>query len=233
VLVIGPGGGRDVLTALSLGSGPVTGVEINPLSVELMRTRFKTFSGGLYDGFPGVTIVNDEGRSYLRHTDAHYELIEASLVDTWAASAAGAYALTENSLYTVEAFEDYFAHLTPDGVVCFNRWFGDPPVESLRVVALAREALVRRGITNPADHVMVIRTDSADTHLASLGSILVKLSAFSSSEVARLSRYATDMGFVVPHVPGTKESASPLSGEQRDFGEVLGPRSAEFVALVR
>src|SRR5204862_3138014 len=81
VLVIGPGGGRDILTALSLGSGPVTGVEINPITVRLMRTRFRTFSGGLYDGFPGVRVVNDDGRSFLRRATVPYDLIEASLVD--------------------------------------------------------------------------------------------------------------------------------------------------------
>lgn len=144
VLVIGPGGGRDILTALSLGSGPVTGVEVNPLTVDLMRTRFRTFTGGLFDGFPGVTIVTDDGRSFVRHASTKYELIEASLVDTWAASAAGAYALAENNLYTVEAFEEYLDRLTPDGVVCLNRRFTDPPpAEALRVVSIAREALIR------------------------------------------------------------------------------------------
>jgi hypothetical protein len=235
VLVIGPGGGRDILTALSLGSGPVTGVEVNPLTVDLMRTRFRTFSGGLYDGFPGVTVVTDDGRSFLRRGTTKYELIEASLVDTWAASAAGAYALTENNLYTVEAFEDYFARLTPDGVVCFNRWFADPPVEALRVVSIAREALTRHGVANPADHIMIVRTDGADTptpSLASLGSVIVKLSPFSSEEIATLTRYASDMGFVLPYVPGATPAveAEPSTLEERDFHEILGPRSAEFVA---
>jgi hypothetical protein len=235
VLVLGPGGGRDILTALSFGSGPVTGVEVNPLTVDLMRTRFRTFSGGLYDGFPGVTVVTDDGRSFLRHGTKKYELIEASLVDTWAASAAGAYALTENNLYTVEAFEDYFARLTPDGVVCFNRWFTNPPVEALRVVSIAREALTRRGVTNPADHIMIVRTDPADTltpSQASLGSVIVKLSPFSPAEIATLTRYASDMGFVLPYQPGEAPpvDAAPSTSEERDFREILGSRSAEFVA---
>jgi hypothetical protein len=233
VLVIGPGGGRDILTALSLGSGPVTGVEINPITIDLMRTRFRTFSGGLYDGFPGVTVVHDEGRSFLRRGTARYDIIEASLVDTWAASAAGAYALTENGLYTVEAFEDYLAHLTPDGVICFNRWFTDPPAEALRVVSLAREALLRRGVRNPLEHVMVVRTDPTDTSMPApipLGSILVKLSPFSPQEIEALTRYAADMGFVLVYAPNQRFSpASSLTPEQRDFRAVLGPGAAEFV----
>jgi hypothetical protein len=220
-LIIGPGGGRDILTALSFGTGAITGVEINPITVDLMRTRFSTFTHGLYNGFPGVTIFTDDGRSFLRHGDARYDLIEASLVDTWAASSAGAYALTENSLYTVDAFSDYFDHLTPDGVVCFNRWFAIPPVESLRVVVLAREALARRGITNPADHVIVVRTDPDETGKVSLGSILVKLSAFSPSEIAAARVFASEMGFLLPYVPGQQGN---------DFSDLLGTRAAEMVA---
>jgi hypothetical protein len=226
VLVIGPGGGRDILTALSLGSGPVTGVEINPITVRLMRTRFRTFSGGLYDGFPGVQIVNEEGRSFLRRATVPYDLIEASLVDTWAASAAGAYALTENNLYTVEAFEEYLDHLTPDGVICFNRWFIDPPVESLRVVSLAREALARRGIGDPRGHVAVLRTDAAETLMSPLGSILVKKSPFTKDEIAALDRFATEMGFIVSYLPGAARAGTPPG----EFEALLGPEGTTFVA---
>ena len=229
VLVIGPGGGRDILTALSMGSGPVTGVEINPITVELMRSRFRTYSGGLYTGYPGVTVVNDEGRSFLRHGNERYDLIEASLVDTWAASAAGAYALTENNLYTVEAFEDYLDHLSDDGIVCFNRWFPQLPLESLRVVNLAREALRRRGVTNPAAHVMVVRTDSNETLSSSLGSIMVKRSPFTAAEVAALRAFADDMGFVVPYAPAPAPPPEDAAFEH-DFYDLLGPGGDAYVA---
>src|SRR6266508_6542497 len=89
VLVLGAGGGRDILTALQMRSGPVTAVEINPIKIELMREQFKDVTGGLYDNYPGVRIVHDEGRSFLRHESEPYDLIQASLVDTWAASSAG------------------------------------------------------------------------------------------------------------------------------------------------
>jgi hypothetical protein len=223
VLIIGPGGGRDILTALSFGAERVTGVEINPITIALMRGRFRTFTGGLYDGYPGVTIVNDDGRSYLRRLgrgEARYDLIEASLVDTWAASAAGAYALTENSLYTVDAFGDYFNRLTPDGVVCFNRWFPSPPMESLRVVSLIREALARRGIVDPAEHVMVLRTNPEETDMPSLGSILVKLTAFTPGEIAAARRFADEMGFLAPYLPGQVGN---------DFSALLGPEYQRFV----
>ena len=224
VLIIGPGGGRDILTALHMGSGPVTGVEINPITLSLLRTRFKTFSGGLYNDYPGVHMVNDEGRSFLRHGSQHYDLIQASLVDTRAASAAGAYALTENNLYTVEAFEDYLQHLTPDGVVSFTRWFSRPPVESLRVVSLAMAALNDLGVKDPAEHVFVIRTNPEDVLTASLGSILVKHSAFTAAEVAKLRAWAQELGFIVEYAPGT--SSEPAT----DFDRLLGTGSAAFIA---
>ncbi len=227
VLILGPGGGRDILMALVHGSGPVTGVEINPLTVELMRTRFRTFTGGLYAGYPGVTVVNDDARSFIGSAREQYDLIEASLVDTWAASAAGAYALTENNLYTVEAFEEYLERLTPHGMIAFNRWFSFPPVESLRVVGLAREALQRRGVKNPADHVMVVRTDPDRTHLPSLGSILVKRSAFSPAEVETARTFAADMGFLVSYAPG-----NAAADENSGFHELLGPNPAALAATL-
>jgi hypothetical protein len=102
-LVIGPGGGRDLATALVFGASRVDGVEINPIIAnDVMRDRFRAFSGDIYQ-HPKVRIAVDDGRSFVRRAPAQYDVIQASLVDTWAATAAGAYTLTENSLYTVEA----------------------------------------------------------------------------------------------------------------------------------
>src|SRR6202142_931599 len=226
VLVIGPGGGRAILTALHMGSGPVTGVEINPITLHLMRTRFRTFSGGLYDNYPGVRMINDEGRSFLRHSSEKFGVIQASLVDTWAASAAGAYALTENNLYTVEAFQDYLRHLAPGGVISFPRWFSSPPLESLRVVSLAVEALHREGFDNPSGSILVVRTNPDETFLASLGAILVKPAGFSDDEVARLRAWATKMGFVVDYAPDDGALGMPPN----DFHGVVGAGSADFIA---
>ena len=226
VLVIGAGGGRDVLTALHMGSGPVTGVEINPLTIQLMRQRFRTFTGGLYAGYPGVNIINDEGRNFVRHANAQYDLIQASLVDTWAASAAGAYALTENNLYTVEAFEDYLRHLTADGVITFSRWFAEPPVESLRVVTLAIDALQRQGVKDPAAHIFVVRTNQSETNLPSLGTILVKKSPFTPEELGKLREWSAKMRFLINYAPDDVAKGAELT----EFHHLLGLQSAQFVA---
>ena len=100
-----------------------------------MRDRFREFSGGIYTN-PRVRIAVDDGRSFVRRTPERYDVIQASLVDTWAATAAGAYTLTENTLYTVEAFDDYLDHLTDGGVLTITRWVFD----GLRLVSLAQEA---------------------------------------------------------------------------------------------
>lgn len=202
VLVIGAGGGRDVLAALAGGARSVAGVEINDVTVELMRTRFHDYTDGLYVDHPRVTITVEDGRSYVQHTEERFDLIQASLVDTWAASAAGAYALAENSLYTVDAVRDYLDKLTPDGIVSFSRWYADPPVETMRVVVLAREALAAMGVTDPSRHVMIVRTDPRMTRRPSLATVLVKKTPFTDAEQDALRGWASAMLFDLPYLPG-------------------------------
>jgi hypothetical protein len=159
-LIIGPGGGWDVARALASGSHDVTGVEINPIiATTIMRQRFPALSHNLY-GRPDVHLVVEDGRSFVRRSTDRYQVVQATLVDTWASTAAGAFALSENNLYTVDAVRDYLQHLTGDGVVAFTRWGFDPPRESLRLVSLAREALTQLGETGPARHVIVGREGS-------------------------------------------------------------------------
>ena len=224
VLVIGAGGGRDILTALSLGSGPVTGVEVNPLTIDLMKGQFAEFNGGIYAGYPGIEIVQDDGRNFVRRTDKRFQLIQASLVDTWAASSAGAYSLVENSLYTVEAFQDYLHSLTPDGMVSFSRWYANPPVEVLRVVVLATEALRREGIERPARHIAVVRTRQELTRVPSLATILMKRSPFTDEELTNLFDWAGEMRFTVALSP-TAEGG--VLGEPA-FVELLGPEANQL-----
>ncbi len=159
-LIIGPGGGWDVARALSYGSHDITGVEINPIiATTIMRERFPALSHGLYLR-PDVHIYVEDGRSFVRRSSAKYQVLQATLVDTWASTAAGAFALSENNLYTVDAFRDYLQHLTDDGVVAFTRWGFDPPRESLRLISLAREALSELGENQAWRHVIVGRSGS-------------------------------------------------------------------------
>ncbi len=158
-VIIGAGGGWDVSRALASGSRDVTGIEINPIIANvIMRKKFPAYSQYLY-ARPDVHMVVEDGRSFIRRSSDKFQVLQATLVDTWASTAAGAFALSENNLYTVDAFRDYLNHLTDDGLMAFTRWGFDPPRESLRVVALARTALAQIGEHDPASHVIVLRED--------------------------------------------------------------------------
>jgi hypothetical protein len=159
-LIIGAGGGYDLARALASGSKDVTGVEINPIIAHtIMKERFANLSQRLYFR-PEVRIEVEDGRSFVRRSPEKYQVLQATLVDTWASTAAGAFALTENNLYTAEAFHDYLSHLTDDGILSFTRWGFEPPRESLRLLALAREALSRLGEKDVARHVLVARENT-------------------------------------------------------------------------
>src|SRR5205814_9558241 len=172
-LVIGPGGGRDLASALVFGARQVDGVEINPIIADdVMRGRFREFSGGIYTN-PRIRIAIDDGRSFIRRSSERYDVIQASLVDTWAATAAGAYTLTENTLYTVEAFNDYLDHLTDRGLLTITRWVFD----GLRLVSLAREACQAHGWP-VADRIAIVRHDRVAT-------FLLKKTPFPQADVTR------------------------------------------------
>ena len=153
--IIGPGGGVDVLRAVANGSPSVTGIEINPLIANtIMRGRYADYAQHLYER-PEVHIHVTDGRSYLRSTPQRFDVVQMTLVDTWASTAAGAFALSENNLYTVEAFREYFEHLKPDGMIAITRWEFRQPREALRVVAVAMQALHDVGVANPARNFIV------------------------------------------------------------------------------
>jgi hypothetical protein len=203
-LIIGPGGGWDVSRALAAGSRDVTGVEINPIIARtIMRTRFPQYSNRLYFR-PEVKIEIEDGRSFVRRSAERYQVLQATLVDTWASTAAGAFALSENNLYTTDAFTDYLRHLTDDGVMSFTRWGFVPPRESLRVVSLAISALHRLGEDDPAKHVMIVRE-----HLQQLSkwgaqdTILVSRHPFSDADVRNVQEAAETAHMEAVYVPGT------------------------------
>ena len=181
-LIIGPGGGYDVATALANGATHVTGVEINPIiGTDIMRSELSQMSKGLYLR-PDVTIEIEDGRSFVRRSAGTYDVIQATLVDTWASTAAGAFALTENNLYTTDAFRDYLGHLSPTGIVAMSRWSFTPPRESLRVVSLAMAALADLGIQQPWRNVLVAREGPDEN---GLDTILVSRSPFTAEDVRR------------------------------------------------
>jgi hypothetical protein len=209
-LIIGPGGGYDIARALAGGSRDITAVEINPIIADhVMRDKFAAESHRIYFR-PEVRVFKEDGRSFVRRSEEKYQVVQATLVDTWASTAAGAFALSENSLYTSDAFYDYLTHLTDDGVLAFTRWGFDPPRESLRLVSLGMAALARLEEPDPARHVMAIREDTARLHgWGALDTVLISRKPFTSEDVSRARDILRDARMEAMYLPGDP-TANPL-----------------------
>ncbi|HET7890488.1 MAG TPA: hypothetical protein VFL34_03145 [Candidatus Sulfotelmatobacter sp.] len=203
--IIGPGGGVDVLRAVANGSPSVTGIEINPIiATTIMRQRYADYSQHLYQR-SDVHIQVTDGRSFLRSTSQQFDVVQMTLVDTWASTAAGAFALSENNLYTVDAFREYFEHLRPDGMIAITRWEFQHPREALRVVAVAMEALHRLGVENPAGNFIVASQGSLNEDGIPVV-VLAKKTAFTRTEEdainAHLDNYPQLEPLYLPSDPG-------------------------------
>ena len=189
--IIGPGGGVDVLRAVANGSHSVTGIEINPIIANtIMRDRYADFAYHLYER-PDVHMHVGDGRSFIRNATAQYDVVQMTLVDTWASTAAGAFALSENSLYTTQAFREYFEHLKPDGIIAVTRWEFQQPREALRVVSVAMEALHQMGVANASRHFIVVSEGDLDEDGIPVA-VLAKKSAFTPQEEARVRQHLID-----------------------------------------
>ncbi|MGH9930282.1 MAG: hypothetical protein ACREA9_13800 [Pyrinomonadaceae bacterium] len=145
-LVIGPGGGADVVAALSSGSRKVTAVELNPLMLKFVR-NYGARAGNLYDR-PDVEAIRSEGRNFISRTNRKFDIIFLGFVDSWASVASGGLSLSENYLYTTEAFRAYYDHLTDNGVLVILRWETDiPRLVSNSVATLGADAAAKRIVT--------------------------------------------------------------------------------------
>jgi hypothetical protein len=197
VLVIGVGGGRDILTSLVFGQRHVTGVEINPDILHVLTDRFGDYAGNLSKN-PAVTLVHDEARSYIARSKEKFGIIQASLIDTWAASSAGAYVLTENGLYTKEGWQTFLSRLTDDGILTMSRWYYEAqPAETLRLAALATVSLMDMGVEDPRQHVMIVRKqDSSEIGQYSVATILVSKRPFTDVEIDRINQVSEEMQFL-------------------------------------
>ena len=208
--IIGPGGGVDVLRAVANGSPSVTGIEINPIiATTIMRGRYADYSQHLYER-PEVHIHVTDGRSFLRSSPQQFDVVQMTLVDTWASTAAGAFALSENNLYTVEAFREYFEHLKPDGMIAITRWEFRHPREALRVVAVAMDALHRLGVANPARNFIVACQGELDADGIPVV-VLAKKTPFTAAEEAAVSAHVRPLSGTGLALYAVAAGAEPFS----------------------
>ncbi len=189
--IIGPGGGVDVLRAVANGSPHVTGIEINPIIADtIMRGRYADYAYHLYE-LPEVHMHVGDGRSFIRDATEQYDVVQMTLVDTWASTAAGAFALSENSLYTTQAFREYFEHLKPDGIIAVTRWEFREPREALRVVSVAMEALHQLGVGDTSRNFVVVSDGELDEDGIPVA-VLAKKSAFTPAEEETVRQHLRD-----------------------------------------
>ncbi len=202
--VIGVGGGRDVLEAVRVGHDPVVGIELNGLIVHLHEGPMRAFSG--VADLPGVQLVNDEARSYLAADDRRYSVITMSLIDTWAATGAGAYALSENGLYTVEGWRIFLSRLDERGIFTVSRWYlPGSPGETARMLALAEETLWSLGAKNPRRHIVLLQNQAIAT-------LLVSREPFTRKDIDLVQKEAVARGFNMLLTP-RRVPANPLLRE--------------------
>jgi hypothetical protein len=193
VCVLGAGGGAGVLLALRHAARQVDAVELDPNVPELLRGKFRDFAGGLYDR-PDVRVHRAEARAFVQAAHGTWDVIDLSLVDSFAASAVGVGAVNENYLYTREAFEAYLSHLGPGGVLAMTRWARMPPRDELKLFATAVAALERMGL-NPAERLVLIRSWAVAT-------LLVKKESFTIPELSALRRWSEERLFDASYFPG-------------------------------
>lgn len=193
-LVIGAGGGTDVLMALSLGARRVTAVEVDPRVFPLVTGEFGDFSGGLYER-DDVRLVVADGRGFLQGTGEEFDLIQIALLDSFNAAAAGVYALSESYLYTLEAMELYLNRLSPRGVLSVTRWLKTPPRDAIRMFAVIAAALENTGVSNPGDHMAMIRSWNTATIVASR-------TPLTEAGIQRIREFSETRGFDLCWYPG-------------------------------
>jgi predicted membrane-bound spermidine synthase len=191
--VIGVGGGVEIVHACGYGAKKITGAELNPVIFDATTKRYSDFSNHFFEQ-PQIHIINEEARSMLRHTDEKFDVIQFVAIDTFAALSNGAYVLSENYLYTVEAIGELLDHLEPDGIISCLRWQTSPPAESLRLTALACEALKRRGSKTIDQQIMVVEQSGWALNL-------IKQSPFTAQEVLTLEAAARRHGMEILYIP--------------------------------
>jgi spermidine synthase len=194
VLVLGAGGGSDVLQAIYHDAAHIDAVEINPQVVDLVRNRFAEFSGKLYD-HDRVSVHITEARGFLQREDRAYDLIQVPLLDSFASTAAGVHGLNENFLYTIEALQQALSRLEANGMIALTRWIKLPPRDSLKLFATAIEALQRNHAANIPQRLVLIRGLQTST-------LLIKNGIISNQDIDRLKTFCRTRAFDLAYYPG-------------------------------
>jgi hypothetical protein len=221
--IIGLGGGRDALNCAANGFHRIVGIEMNRAIIDLDTKRFASFSG--FSQIPGLEVHHDEGRNYLTRTSEHFDLIQASMVDTWAANAAGAMTLSENALYTVNGWHVFYKHLKPGGLITFSRWnIGSFNEEISRLFAVAWATQLEEGVKNPGDSIAIFRSGPVATLILSNG-------PFSAADLVKIKSITQSMGFETLYLSGEPTRIDHIRevAKARTTADLASLRSANYI----
>ena len=207
-LILGAGGGADVLQALYHHTTNIDAVELNPQFARLVSTDYADFAGHLYQQ-PGVNLHIAEARSFVTASPGDYDLIQVSLLDSFSASASGQYALSENHLYTTEALAEFLQKLSADGFLSITRWIKLPPRDTLKLFATGIAALRASGVTEPGQQLILIRGWQTST-------LLIKNGNVSTQELERVRAFCAARSFDVAWYPGITRDESNRYNRLRD-----------------
>src|SRR5262245_12313396 len=188
-LVIGPGGGSDVIVALGSGSPKVTAVEMNPLMLQFVR-HYGERAGNLYDR-PEVEVIQSEGRNFISRTDRKFGVIFLGFVDTWASVASGGLSLSENYLYTTQAFQAYYDHLTDDGMLVIMRWGVDVP-------RLVSNSIALLGVNEASKRIVALTEKRATPEDPAQMMFMLRKRPFSEQETAQIMDWSMANPLIVP-----------------------------------
>jgi len=200
-LILGAGGGADVLCAIYHRAKLIDAVELNPQVVELVEDKHGDIAHQIYgeENNWNVRVRIAEARGYVRRTKEDYELIQVALLDSLGASAAGVHALSESYLYTVEALQEFLTCLNEGGMLAITRWLKVPPRDTIKIFATAVEALEKTEGAEPAKQLAFIRSWRT-------GTLLVKKKPFTEAEIEAIREFCAHRSYDMVYYPGIKES---------------------------
>jgi spermidine synthase len=201
--IIGVGGGRDVMSAHLFGVKDITGIELNPIFIDLHTKNafYKPFSN--LTKLPNLQLHVADARSWFASTREKFDLIQMSMIDTWAATGAGAFSLSENGLYTLEGWRAFFKALNNNGIFTVSRWYSPSNInETGRMISLAAATVLDSGVTEARSHIFVAHADKIAT-------LVLSKQPFTAEQLHILYREMEKLGFEVLIAPD-HPSTSPL-----------------------
>ena len=166
------------------GARSITAVEINPIINDIVTRQMRAHWGGLFEQ-PGVKLVTEEGRNFVRRSKEKYDVIISIQTMTAAAVTSGAMALSESYMFTREAFADYLDHLTPDGIILVTRGLD----QVVKLFATVREVFEERDLGNPTTHLFAFEGPLAPYgHQLFNQGLLFKKSPWTADELQMVAR---------------------------------------------